>query len=305
MDAENITISSPHLTAAINPHGAELMALSDEAGRSLMTDADPRWWTGHAPLLFPIVGRVTNGVYRLNGQKYPMPQHGFARTSDFALIEQSESHVIFRLEDSAESREIYPFAFRLDMRFAIAGDRLDMTATITNKGQKSDATPQNNHAKMPFSFGFHPALAWPLPYGGAADEHIIRFDKDEPASLRQIGDVPGHISPTPKPTPVKGNILPLSHDLFPVDALIWDRLESRALTYGVPGQRGLRIEFPNTPWLGLWQKPGAHYLCVEPWAGMADPEGFDDEIWYKPGMMWLSPQASRNFTMSIALTDTI
>src|SRR3546814_7679553 len=73
--------------------------------------------------------------------------------------------------------------------------------------------------------------------------------------------------------------------MFGHDALIWDDLNSRRLKWGAPGHPLLDIAFPDTPWLGLWQKPGAHYLCIEPWAGMADPEGFDGDIWMKPGIM--------------------
>ncbi len=91
------------------------------------------------------------------------------------------------------------------------------------------------------------------------------------------------------------------HALFERDAVIWDRLSSRSLWWGVPGKTGLAIEFPDTPWLGLWQKPGAHYLCVEPWAGMADPEGFTGDIWEKQGIMRLKPGEERRFRMTVRM----
>src|SRR3546814_16515284 len=107
--------------------------------------------------------------------------------------------------------------------------------------------------------------------------------------------VPGLIVLECAPSPVEGHVLAPTPATFRGDALIWDRLESRSLFWGVPGGRGLRIDFPDTPWLGLWQKPGAHYLCVEPWAGMADLVGFAGDVWEKQGIMRLAPGGDRAF----------
>ena len=107
-----IPIATPQLSAAINPLGAELTHLHDAEGRELMTNADPAFWTGHAPLLFPIVGRLNGDVLHIDGAEYPMNQHGFARRSVFTLVEHSEAQAVFVLEDSAESRAVYPFAVR-------------------------------------------------------------------------------------------------------------------------------------------------------------------------------------------------
>jgi galactose mutarotase-like enzyme len=288
-----ITIGSGALTAAINPLGAELWSLKDAGGRDLMTDADPRWWGGHAPLLFPFVGRSRGDVYRLDGQTYPMPQHGFARRMPFAIADRTDAAVTFRLEANPETRAAYPFDFRLDMCFALEGATLRMTASVANRGA----------ADMPFSFGYHPAFAWPLPSGGSVEDHRIVFEKPEPAPIRKVGGEPGLIALEAFPSPVEGELLAPTHAMFEGDALIWDRLESRSLNWGVPGRPQLKIDFPDTPWLGLWQKPGAHYLCVEPWAGMADPVGFEGDVWAKSGIMRLAPRDERSFRMAVTLED--
>ncbi|MDV5824545.1 aldose 1-epimerase family protein [Sphingobium naphthae] len=291
MSESRFAISSASLSAEIEPLGAELWSLRDAQGRALMTDADPRWWTGHAPLLFPFVGRSRDDVYRLDAHEYAMPQHGFARRKSFALEEQADDRILLRLDADVTTRAIYPFDFRLDMGFVLQDATLRMTATITNMGE----------ARMPFSFGYHPAFAWPLPYGGDVEAHRIRFAEPEPAPIRKVGAEPGLIAAEPAPSPVEGDCLAPTHAMFEGDALIWDDLKSRSLTWGVPGRPHLKIDFPDTPWLGLWQKPGAHYLCIEPWAGMADPVGFTGDVWDKPGIMALLPGDSRSFRMDVTL----
>ena len=289
--ADPVTISSGALSATVAPLGAELVSLTDAAGRELMSDGDPAFWSGHAPVLFPIVGRLNGDVYRLDGAGYTLPQHGFARRMDFAVAAQGEDHVRFRLTDSPASHAVYPFAFVLEMDFALEGAALTMTATIANPGT----------VPLPASFGYHPAFAWPLPYGAAKAEHRITFEQDEPAPIRAIAG--GLIAAETRATPVEGRTLALSDALFADDALIWDRLESRRLHYGPADGPALEIAFPDTEWLGLWTKPGAAFLCIEPWAGMADPHGFAGDLRDKPGVFEIAPGASRIFRMMVRLAE--
>lgn len=287
-----VSISSGELTARIAPLGAELVSLTDAEGRELMSDGDPAYWTGRAPLLFPIVGRLKDDQYRLAGKGHKLPQHGFARHSDFAVAALDPNAVRFRLVDSPATRADYPFAFLLDMAFVLEGATLSMTATIGNPGNEP----------LPASFGFHPAFAWPLPYGAPRTDHRVTFEKNEPAPLCAIA--PGGLIAAEKaPSPVKGNMLTLRDDLFAHDALVWDTLESRALRYGAATGPALDIAFPDTPWLGIWTKPGAGYVCIEPWAGMADPEDFDGDFHEKPGVFIVAPGESRSFRMIVTLKE--
>jgi len=292
--ADLVSLRSDTLTASIAPLGAELWSLADAQGRQLMTDADPAFWTGRAPLLFPIVGALAGDAYRLGDRTYAMAKHGFARRSEFALIEADAQNALFRLEASEATRAQYPFEFRLDMGFALKGATLAMTATVSNQGD----------VPMPFSFGYHPAFAWPLPFGGAAEDHRVVFEKDEPASVRRLNPASGLVLQEPQPSPVIGNVYAPARADFEADALIWDQLASRSLIYGVPGQPRLRIDFPDTPMLGIWQKPGARYLCIEPWAGIADPLGFAGDFSEKPGVMILAANAQQRLRMDVTLLES-
>jgi len=285
-----IEISSTGLSAAINPFGAELTHLRDAGGRELMTDADPAYWTGHAPILFPIVGRLNGDVLSIGGTDYPMKQHGFARRMPFEVIARDPNRAVFRLTDNAETRAVYPFAFALDLAFRIRGATLEIEARIENRGEVA----------MPASFGWHPAFAWPLPYGKAREDHRILFAADEPESLRAI--VPGGlIGAAPRPSPLDGRTLHLRDDLFLNDALIWDQVRSGRVTYGAPTGPQLDIAFPGTSKLGIWTKPGAHYVCIEPWHGIADPQGFAGAFSDKPGVFEIAPYGDWTCSLDVTL----
>ncbi|HEV7232803.1 MAG TPA: aldose 1-epimerase family protein, partial [Sphingorhabdus sp.] len=143
-------------------------------------------------------------------------------------------------------------------------------------------------------------FAWPLPYGGGRSEHIVRFEKPEPSQLRRVTPY-GTIDPQPKDSPLDGDTLKLANGLFADDALVWERIDSRQLIYGVPGFPSLRIDFPDTPSLGIWTKPNARFLCIEPWAGIADPNDYQGEFAQKPAVMFLQPDEEYTFRMNIAL----
>ena len=286
-----VTIANGAFTARINPLGAELWSLADRRGREYMTDADPRFWTGHAPLLFPIVGALRNGTYRLDEREYALPKHGFARTSRFAVADARPDHVRFRLEDSEATRAVWPFAFALDAEFTLEGATLATAVTVHNTGERP----------MPFSFGFHPAFAWPLPDGGPKGGHRVVFASHEPAPVRRIDPASGTLRTQPEPTPVAGRELAPAARLFEADALIWDRLESRSLTFAGETGPSLAIGFPDSPYLGIWQKPGAPYLAIEPWQGFNDPEDFAGELTEKPGIVVLPAGAMRRFRLEVTV----
>ncbi len=280
-----VSISTAALSAEISATGAELVRLQDHAGADLLWDGNPAVWNGRSPLLFPIVGEVTGNRLNVAGMTYEIGRHGFARTSTFALVGSDAASCTWRLESSEATRRQYPFEFRLDVTYRIEGATLHMEARVTNTGA----------ALMPASFGFHPALRWPLPYGTSRAAHEIVFEREEPAPIRRPID--GLLSAAQFTTPVRDRHLLLHDDLFEEGALVFDTLASRSVLYG----EAIRVDFPRMPHLGIWTKPGAGYVCIEPWQGHASPEGFDGELADKPGVIAITPGATESFAMSITL----
>jgi galactose mutarotase-like enzyme len=283
-------IASEQLSAQISPLGAELQSLRDAEGRDLLWGGDPAVWASRAPILFPIVGGLAGGQYRLDGQTYALPRHGFTRRSTFELVESTPSSAVFRLGSSEATLAVYPFQFELDLAFAIDGATLSMTAAIRNLDETD----------MPASFGFHPALRWPLPYGQPREAHRLVFESEEPEPLRRL-DAEGLILPQTIPTPVSGRGLELRDDLFANDALIWDQISSRRIAYGADQGPRLIVDFPAMPQLGVWTKPGAGYVCIEPWNGFADPQGYAGDLRDKPGIFIVPPGGTHRCAMSITL----
>ncbi|MCM8732211.1 aldose 1-epimerase family protein [Hephaestia sp. GCM10023244] len=289
-DHDMIGIASDRLSAAINPMGAELTHLRDAAGRDLMTDADPAFWPKHAPILFPVIGCVGDGTIRLAGKSYAMPKHGFARDHRFEVIETTAASARFQLTDNAATRAHYPYAFALEIGFTITAATLAIDARITNR----------SGIVMPAQFGFHPAFAWPLPYGAARGDHMITFSTDEPGALKRV-DAEGLIADRARRSPLEGRVLALDDALFTDDALIWDPVHSSSVRYGAGAGPALDVAFPDTPALGIWTKPGAAFVCIEPWHGIADPHDFTGDFRSKPGVFTIPPGQDKRIGMAVTL----
>ena len=282
-----LTIGSGELTAEISNTGAELVRLKDVGGRDYLWNGDPAYWKGRAPLLFPIVGRAVGDQIHVEGRSYPMRQHGFARTSRFDVVEIRPTHCILELSANSSTLAQYPFLFRLEVSFRVVGRTISLSARLFNNGQKD----------LPASFGFHPALRWPLPDAVERSNHVLRFDQDEPAPIRVLAN--GLLSDQTRPSPVHDRRLELSDELFEHDALIFDQLRSRSVEYIGPTRQKLRVDFPDMPHLGIWTKPGAGFVCIEPWQGYASPVGSDGQFAKKPGIVHVRPQTNHLFEMSI------
>ncbi len=192
-------ITDGALTAVINAHGAELASLRNARGTEYIWQAGPAW-PRHAPVLFPIVGRLAGDQLRHGGQAYRLTQHGFARDRVFAWLDRGARSCRLALVDDAETRALYPFPFRFEIAYALAGGELAMTFTVVNAGAET----------LPVSFGAHPAFNWPLDPAIPREAYALTFAKDEPAPIRRLSG--GLILREPFPSPIEGRVLKLRED---------------------------------------------------------------------------------------------
>jgi galactose mutarotase-like enzyme len=282
-----VNVGSGQLSVAVNTLGAELFSIKTPDGAEWLWQGDAKYWNGRAPILFPVVGRTPDGYVTVNGTEYPIGNHGFARTSTFDVVEQSEGRVRLRIADNPETRVSFPFAFRLDLVFSVEGAALTTRAEVTNTGTVT----------MPFSFGYHPAFHWPLPGGASKTYWLTLPDGEEPPTMR-LGE---KLVLAPKSEPSmfsKGRYQPRAGD-FVRDAIIIEKIAGSSIVFGVDGGPGVTVGWQGLDSLGIWQKPGAPYLCIEPWQGLPPWVGGSVELEDRPGSVTLAPGAMRAFTMTI------
>lgn len=281
-------MSNGTLSAEVKADGAELCSLRDASGAEVLWQAGPIW-PRHAPVLFPIVGRLKDDTLRHEGRAHRLTQHGFARDKRFAWLNRSATACRLVLHEDAETRAAYPFAFRLEIAYALDDDAIEQRFTVTNPGR----------GVLPASLGAHPAFAWPLADGVEKTAHALEFAEPEPAPVRRLSD--GLLQAQSEPTPIAGRTLALEPALFAADAVILPDPASRSARYTAPDAPAIEVAWQGFRQLGLWSRAQGDFLCIEPWHGTASPADFDGEFRDKPGLMLIPPGEHRTLSIRIRL----
>lgn len=255
------TIESHLLKAGIHPKGAELQSLlQKESGIEYMWKGDPAVWGKFSPVLFPIVGTLKDNTYFYKGQPYQLSRHGFARDHQFAVESQDFDRIVFLLKQSEEILKVFPFSFDFRLKYIIVDSSIAVTYEVVNTGKET----------MYFSVGGHPAFALPLVPGTVYDDYYLEFDQAETTGRWPIAEG-GLLKTSSIPVLDDTKVLPLNKGLFANDALVLKNLHSsRISVMSHKTEHGLTMDFPGFPYLGLWAAPGADFLCIEPWCGIAD-----------------------------------
>jgi galactose mutarotase-like enzyme len=272
-------IANDELTVDVAALGAEMQSIQTRDGRHWLWHGDAKYWTGRSPVLFPMVGKAPNDAVTIGGERFQMSQHGFARRSNFTLVVEESDRCVYRLEASEASRAMYPFDFELDVEHRLEGRAVVVTATITNR----------DHKVMPFGIGFHPAFAWPLPEA-KGQEHVVELDDGGAPALRRLSG--GLVEPEPLPSPFSDGRLVLDHALFEADAMVFPEGAGAGLRYGPATGPTVHFTWENLPNLALWSKPGAGFVCLEPWHGTAAEVGGSDDLASRPYSELLGPGAT-------------
>jgi galactose mutarotase-like enzyme len=280
MDDDRHDFASAALSACVTAQGAELCVLRDGTGLDYLWPAGPAW-PRHAPVLFPIVGRLKDDTLIHDGQTYRLTQHGFARDRRFEWVERTSTGCALALHDDAQTQAMYPFPFRFEVRYAITGATLAITYTVTNTGE----------SVLPASMGAHPAFRWPLVPGTPKADYALTFDAPEPGALCALAG--GLLTGVERQSPIAGQFLALADALFVDDALILPHPASRSVRYAAATGPALTVAWEGFDQLGLWSRVGSDFLCIEPWCGMASPADFAGEFAEKPWLMLIPPGEQR------------
>lgn len=279
-----IQLKTDQLRAVLDSHGAELVSLQDSTGKELVWSGGPEW-PRHAPVLFPVIGRLVDDVLHHEGSEYPMTQHGFARDCDFAVLEATDDGARFLLKNTAATEAMFPFPFSLEISWSLDGSSLNLGFTLTNTGKEP----------LPASLGWHPAFPWDAAPGW----HIL-FDEQETDHIRRV-NAHVQLNDAFDPTPVSDKILLLTEEVFADGAVIFESLKSRKVTYTSPEGPAFDLAFPGFTQFALWKLPGAGFVCLEPWWGLPVPQSYRGEIASAPGLPLLQPGSTGRFRCLLTL----
>lgn len=279
------------LRVVVSRQGAELVSVQRASSPTeILWQGDPVFWSRRAPLLFPIVGALRGGVVTYRGTSFTLPQHGFARDRRFEVVTRAAEAVTLRLEDDETTRAVYPFRFRLDVTYRLHGDVLRVGLGVTNPGRD----------ELLFSIGGHPGFRCPLRVGERMEDYVVELEREETAHRWPV--IGGLIGETSEPFVVSGREIELRAGLFDRGALVFKGLASRWVRLvHRGGGHGVVLGFAGFPYLGIWSKPGAPFVCLEPWCGIADSVDASGRLEDKEGIVRLAPAAiwERGFDLRV------
>lgn len=277
-----ITKTNNKISASIDSLGAELIRLEKDSKNYIWT-VDETCWNKTSPILFPIVGRLKNDTYRIENKTYELPRHGFARNLEFQIVNQTESSVVFVLESNSETLKNYPFEFELRLEYELDENELKMKYSVENKSEVT----------MPFSIGAHPAFT----IEDSFSDYSLKFNQTEEFISYELDNE--QFNAASKKIQSEKGIINLNYTLFEKDALVFKHLQSNELTILKKKEPVLSVQFEGFPYLGIWTKPNAPFLCIEPWCGLADNRNHNGNIFEKEGINFL--QAKETFSKTIKI----
>ncbi|MDF2431822.1 MAG: hypothetical protein JWP44_1453 [Mucilaginibacter sp.] len=249
--------------------GAQLMSVYDKASNiEHLWQADPNVWPWHAPNLFPIVGGLINNELLVDGNTYQMARHGFARQSEFILLESDDVHACYSLPNCEKTLQIYPYKFDFQVLYTLIENALRITYKLINHDKKT----------IYFSVGAHPALNVPFYPGEKYEDYYLEFELEEKLTTHLLSPE-GFFTGETHPVEAPKNKLYLTRDLFKDDALVFKDLRSREVCIkSDKHDKSISVEFPHFNYLGIWAKGGGNFVCIEPWLGCADTAGRQVDI---------------------------
>lgn len=282
-----LKIKHKTLQASINPAGAELSSLLND-GSELIWHGDETIWGSRAPILFPIVGSLKDGKTTYKGKTYELERHGFARKATFECIDHLNEKITMRLKADATTLLAYPWLFELQVCFEVSDSGLEISYTVFNL-DKTD---------MLFTLGSHPAFALKIDSDHRFEDYAIEFNKAESLATYALTD-DGLLSLESKPFNTNKYQFALSKTIFDQDALVFRDVQSNRISLRCKDKTLLSVHTGGAPHLGIWSKPAASYVCIEPWLGTSDFVNSNGELASKPDMLTLSPGDRFSHSISV------
>lgn len=281
-------LKNSELAVTLSSLGAEVVSVK-RGECEYIWQGNAEFWTGRAPVMFPICGRLYGGRYTCEGKEYEMNIHGFARHSEFCA-EQCADSVTFTLTSNDKTRAEYPFDFELCITYTLCGNRLSVAAEIRNTGDRL----------LPATYGAHPGFNVPLDVG-CFEDYYVEFSEPCTPNVLVHSDTCFNTGIKTPMTLENGRIIRLAHSLFAIDSIFMDRVAPEITLRSDASERYVTLRYDDLCYLGLWHKPRseAPYICIEPWCGLPSFDGRVDDIYKKSDMFHIPVGEARKINHSI------
>ena len=290
------TIENEFFTVEIDSKGAELCSMKSKSSDvEYIWQADPSIWARHAPILFPIIGRLKDKTYSVGSKEYTISQHGFGRDSEFTCTKQCANSIDFTLLPNDTTRAVYPFDFALTVHYTLDGQTLKKEHITTNHGD----------VDMYYEVGGHDAYNVALEPGETMADYYVDFGSGD-AIHPIVNNEAILLTKTKRDVPLKNGKLYLSSELFSLDALILDDAPTFVTIKSDKSAHSIRMDYGDFPYLGIWSKytgSDTNYVCIEPWSTLPDAEYLDHALENKVGVRCLKAGQTETLTFATTITE--
>lgn len=286
-------LKNEYLTVKFQSVGGALSSIKDSDGVEYLWQGDKTYWSGQAPVLFPICGSIRGDKAILkNGKETQMPRHGIVRKKEFVCEEQKEDSITFSIESNEEMYAQFPFDFKLNIRYKLEKNTIKTEYIVENKGAET----------MPFFIGGHPGFRCPLFENEKYEDYTIVFEQEENCSVPTPVTETGLIDVEHRTPFLKNqNYLHLKHELFAKDAIIFDELKSRSVQLiSQNHDKSVKIDFEQFPYLILWSSANnGPFIAIEPWTGLSTCSDEGDVFEEKRNIQYAKNKKEYAFTITI------
>lgn len=277
-----IILKNSELEVALHPKGAEIHRIIGQHDQiNYMWRRDPVLWANSAPILFPFVGAVNNDEFRIDGKTYTMTQHGFARHSEFATEQISDTEVIFTLTSNDYIKEHYPYLFELQVTYRLEGNRLICHMVVKNVDDQD----------ITFGIGGHPAFACPFLENESSNDYYLEFSENETLERKMINVEARGMSYETQPLFDHERRFFVRQAMFNQDAVVVKNFKSESVSLkSLNHDKSIVFHMQGFNHLGIWaSKHVGGLIAIEPWVGHNDYVGFTGEFKEKEGVQTIAP----------------
>lgn len=284
-------LKNDKLSVRVNDFGAELISVKGVDGFEYIWYANPTYWDQHAPVLFPICGRILNGYYMYDGKKYEMSGHGFASQCAFKVVSKSDNEIILSLDSDEVTLAQYPFEFTLKARFTLLDDTLTASFTVENKDKKV----------MPYMFGWHPGFMLESRGGSAIGDFSLKFDNVDKVTWYPLQHG-CFCRPYGEDYAINNSEYVLNEEeIYANDTMIFTETKDRAILSSPKEKHTVDMAWSkNLPYFCIWKETDAkaRFICLEPWSGTPN-DGETEENFNERKMERLASGASEEYVYTI------